>query len=39
MLYLLISLCILAIFDATLRLFAQQDLKRIVALTTVIEMN
>jgi NADH:ubiquinone oxidoreductase subunit 4 (subunit M) len=29
----------MAIFDATLRLFSQQDLKRIVALTTVIEMN
>lgn len=39
MLYILIAFSILAIFDATLRLFAQQDLKRIVALTTVIEMN
>lgn len=29
----------LAILDATLRLFVQTDLKRIVALTTVIEMN
>lgn len=29
----------LAILDATLRLFTQTDLKRIVALTTVIEMN
>ena len=38
-LYVLMSLAILAIIDATIRLFAQQDLKRIVALTTVIEMN
>lgn len=38
-LYFLMSLCVLAIFDSTLRLFAQQDLKRIVALTTIIEMN
>ena len=38
-LYILLSLAILAIIDATIRLFAQQDLKRIVALTTVIEMN
>lgn len=29
----------LALLDATVRLFAQSDLKRIVALTTVIEMN
>jgi len=29
----------MAICDATVRLFAQTDLKRIVALTTVIEMN
>jgi formate hydrogenlyase subunit 3/multisubunit Na+/H+ antiporter MnhD subunit len=36
---LVIALSLLAIFDATLRLFAQNDLKKIVALTTVIEMN
>jgi len=29
----------LAILDASLRLFVQNDLKRIVALTTVVEMN
>jgi len=38
-LYILLSFSILAIIDACLRLFVQQDLKRIVALTTVIEMN
>ena len=38
--YLLIFfVSLMAICDATVRLFAQTDLKRIVALTTVIEMN
>jgi len=32
-------MALIAILDATVRLFAQVDLKRIVALTTVIEMN
>ena len=36
---LLFSVATLAILEATLRLFAQRDLKRVVALTTVIEMN
>lgn len=36
---LVLGLSCLAILDATLRLFTQTDLKRIVALTTVIEMN
>jgi len=36
---LLIALSLIAMFEATLRLLAQRDLKRIVALTTVIEMN
>jgi NADH-quinone oxidoreductase subunit M len=31
--------CTLAIIEATLRLLAQRDLKRVVALTTIIEMN
>ena len=35
----LLCLSLLSIIDAVLRLFAQQDLKRIVALTTIIEMN
>ena len=35
----LLSCGTLAIIEATLRLLAQRDLKRIVALTTVIEMN
>lgn len=34
-----LACCGLGIFFATCRLFAQRDLKRIVALTTVIEMN
>jgi formate hydrogenlyase subunit 3/multisubunit Na+/H+ antiporter MnhD subunit len=38
-LYFLMISSILGIIDAILRLFSQQDLKRIVALTTVIEMN
>lgn len=33
------SLATIGLFDATFRLPAQRDLKRIVALTTVIEMN
>lgn len=36
---LVIAACLLAMFDATCRLFAQIDLKRVVALTTVLEMN
>lgn len=35
----LIALCTIGVLIATLRLCAQRDLKRIVALTTVIEMN
>ena len=34
-----VGVCCVGIIDATLRLFAQNDLKKIVALTTVIEMN
>ncbi len=37
--FFLFVISILAILDAVLRLFSQIDLKRIVALTTVIEMN
>jgi NADH-quinone oxidoreductase subunit M len=37
--FLLVGLSCLAILDATLRLFVQNDLKKIVALTTIIEMN
>ena len=33
------SFCVIAMVEATLRLCAQRDLKRIVALTTVVEMN
>lgn len=36
---LLLVCAVIALIDAILRLFAQVDLKRIVALTTVIEMN
>lgn len=35
----LLGCCVLAMVDAVCRLFAQIDLKRVVALTTVIEMN
>ena len=37
--YLLIACGTLAIVEATLRLLTQRDLKRVVALTTVVEMN
>lgn len=37
--YVLVACCTLAILEATFRLLAQRDLKRIVALTTVIELN
>lgn len=33
------ALAVIGLFDASSRLLAQRDLKRIVALTTVIEMN
>lgn len=33
------ALCLIGLCSASLRLFSQRDLKRIVALTTVIEMN
>lgn len=36
---LLFACCLLAMLDASIRLFAQIDLKRVVALTTVLEMN
>lgn len=39
MLLLFLSCCLIGLTFATIRLFAQRDLKRIVALTTVIEMN
>jgi NADH-quinone oxidoreductase subunit M len=35
----LVASCLLGMVEATLRLSAQRDLKRIVALTTVVEMN
>jgi NADH-quinone oxidoreductase subunit M len=35
----LVGCCTIAMLEATLRLLAQRDLKRIVALTTVIEIN
>jgi formate hydrogenlyase subunit 3/multisubunit Na+/H+ antiporter MnhD subunit len=38
-LLLLVGLTLISISEATFRLFAQRDLKRIVALTTIIEMN
>lgn len=37
--HLLFAFSILGLVAATLRLFSQRDLKRVVALTTVIEMN
>lgn len=37
--HLLFALCFLGLCSASMRLFSQRDLKRIVALTTVIEMN
>jgi NADH:ubiquinone oxidoreductase subunit 4 (subunit M) len=37
--YLLGALALLGMWEATWRLFGQRDLKRVVALTTVIEMN
>lgn len=37
--FVIIALSCLGIFEAAIRLFAQNDLKKIVALTTVIEMN
>lgn len=36
---LLFSMSLMGLISATIRLFAQRDLKRVVALTTVIEMN
>ena len=37
--YLILACGTLAIVEAALRLLSQRDLKRVVALTTVIEMN
>jgi len=37
--FILAACCSLAMFEAALRLLAQRDLKRIVALTTVVEIN
>lgn len=37
--HLLAATCLIAMVEATLRILAQRDLKRVVALTTVIEMN
>jgi NADH:ubiquinone oxidoreductase subunit 4 (subunit M) len=37
--YIILFLGTVGIIDATIKLFSQQDLKKIVALTTIIEMN